>query len=307
MLISEVAKMSPTERFLYWIVERHAIHTRRLAGRPKPWTDDSVLQRYFFTNPYREHDKVTVWFRENVRGPMRDDPAVLFATVCFRWFNLPATGRLLMGADDLTGRSANLLKEWDEPEAVRRLTHAWQDGDNPVFTGAYMIKAGNGPRGSKIPAVCAAITQAWRRREYLVQMCREEGTLEGTWRELRHLPHIGGFMAYEVVTDLRHTALLENAPDINSWCNMGPGAKRGMNRLLGRPAEAHIKDKDWRSRCLELLAVCHEMLPASMPKFEMRDVEHSLCETDKMERGIDLLVRGVDSGRLKRRYNGTAD
>ena len=51
------------------------------AGLPAPWTDDRILRDYYFTNVYRELDKTTVWFRENVRDPLRDDPRVIFATV----------------------------------------------------------------------------------------------------------------------------------------------------------------------------------------------------------------------------------
>jgi hypothetical protein len=84
MLVSKVSSLSTEARFLYWIRERHSIYLRRKAGKPKPWTDDAILQNYFFTNPYRENDKTTVWFRETIREPLRNDPRVLMATVIFQ-------------------------------------------------------------------------------------------------------------------------------------------------------------------------------------------------------------------------------
>ena len=42
----------------------------------------------------------------------------------------------------------------------------------------------------------------------------------------------GGFHSYEIVTDLRHTYLLENASDINLWANIGPGCRRGLARII---------------------------------------------------------------------------
>ncbi len=92
MLTTDVLKLTPTDRFLYWVRERHAITLRREAGAAKPWTDDEVLQNYFFTSPYRERDKTTTWFRTHVRDPLRDDPAVILATTIFRWFNHIPTG-----------------------------------------------------------------------------------------------------------------------------------------------------------------------------------------------------------------------
>ena len=159
MLNEKVAKLKPVDRFLYWIKERHSIYLKRQAGKPKPWTDDEVLQRYFFTNPYRENDKTTVWFRENIREPLRNKPEVLFATIAFRWFNRISTGELL--------QSHRLLTHWQQAKAVRVLEKARGDGLT-VFTGAYMIKAGNGPKGCKIGNVCNAITNIWKQRKRLV-------------------------------------------------------------------------------------------------------------------------------------------
>src|SRR4051812_37444375 len=106
MLTSQVKKLSPIDRFTYWISERHNIFKKRRAGKPAPWTDDEILQGYFFTNPYRENDKTTAWFRERVRNPLRDSHHVIMATVIFRWFNLISTGEML--------HRRGLLEVWDK-------------------------------------------------------------------------------------------------------------------------------------------------------------------------------------------------
>ena len=79
----------------YWIYERHRIHL--IKSTSKPWTLDPILRNYFFTNPFRENDKVTKWFAENIREPLRRYPEVLFATIAFRWYN-----HIEMGAELLT-------------------------------------------------------------------------------------------------------------------------------------------------------------------------------------------------------------
>jgi hypothetical protein len=115
MRTQDVLKLTPVEQALYFMRERHDIHLRRQAGLPKPWTDDEILQANFFTNPYRENDKTTAWFRANVRDPLRDDSAVLLATTIFRWFYFIPTAEVLMGG------STNLLLDWSEDEALARL------------------------------------------------------------------------------------------------------------------------------------------------------------------------------------------
>ena len=298
MKIADVAKMSPLDRFLYWVKERHNIFLRRRAGKPRPWTDDEVMQSVFFTNPYRENDKTTVWFRENVREPLRNDPKVLFAVIAFRWFNLSATGELLM-------TSPNLLLNWDEQDAINRLKEANRLG--PVFTGAFMIKVGNGPPGCKIPQVCQAISNVWQVRDHTLSQWRPDCTMEEAHKSLMKFRGLGGFMAYEIVCDLRYTYLLEDATDIDTWCNLGPGAARGLLRMTGQPLtiakSGRMRDtipkppKDWITRLQGILTTLKQRLP-KMPKFELREVEHSLCEWDKYERALS----GI--GRLKRLYQG---
>lgn len=287
-ITNPLENLSAESRFLYWIRERHQIYLRRKAGKPKPWTDDEVLQSYFFTNPYRENDKVTQWFRKNIRGPYRGSPIILFATIAFRWFNWPPTGQLL--------KDRSLLIYWNEEEA-RNLLRKKADAGEQVFTGAYMIsgKAYTGMR--KTDCVCKLLSKVWQERNLLLDQFEAATTLEEAHGHLLRFTGLGGFMAYEIVCDLRYTYLLENATDKLTWCNPGPGAKRGLNRLLARPLKQ--KPKDWQPQVIKLLKVARRRLP-KMPTLEMREIEHSLCEWDKYERAR------LQEGHMKRKYNGRA-
>lgn len=293
MKIEQVKQLTPVERFLYWIRERHQIYLRRKIGKPKPWTDDEILQRYFFTNPYRENDRVTVWFREYIREPLRNDPRVLFATVAFRWFNLPETGEIL--------HRLGLLTAWDSREVLEAL-RPLRDRGVKIFTGAYMI---NSPAGEpKLEAIVRRIDNVWKDAEHLSKVGWDsETTMQGVHETLTQYDGMGGFMAYEVVCDLRYTYLLENAPDKLTWCNPGPGAVRGLYRVLerefkkGSNASSPPIPKDWEEQTQKLLRLAQKKL-SRMPPFEMREIEMSLCEVDKYER----LLWG--DGKSKRKYNG---
>jgi hypothetical protein len=318
MRTAEVKKLKPLDQFLYWMRERHNVYLRRRAGAPKPWTDDEVLQSYFFTHPYRELDKVTVWFRENIREPLRNDRRVLFATVCFRWFNLPETGLVLMGNKQprlaqgrLINPGGSLLYDWDCDEVMKRLG-AVRDKGGQVFTGAFMI---NSPPGSpKLEAIVERVNNVWEGREELLEKIAPDGpssTYQGVSNALRYahecltkFPGLGGFMAYEVVCDLRYTYLLEKAPDKLTWCNPGPGCIRGIYRLRGMDfpkgnnSTSPPRPRDAMEYLQELLAIARRKL-VGMPPLEMREIEHSLCEYDKYSRALE------GDGKLKRRYNGS--
>lgn len=172
-----------------------------------------------------------------------------------------------------------------------------------------MIKAGNGPPGCKIPNVCKAITNIWKERKRLVGLCKKDCRLEALHSELVKFPHLGGFMAYEIVCDLRYTKLLRNASDILTWSNLGPGAARGLQRLRGIPIKVPrtgMKDarpkppKDWLEIFQTLRMKVNETLPENVKLFELREIEHSLCEYDKYERIL------FGQGRSKRKYNGVS-
>lgn len=305
MKTKDVKKLKPKQRFLYWIRERHAIYEKKEAGLPRPWTDDEVLQRYFFTNPYRENDRVTKWFKQHIREPLRGSGEVLFATIAFRWFNKPETGQvLLQGAKGPLGPDC-LLRNWRTPVAKSRLNKLSNNGRQAVFTGAYIIMSPQGTK--KIDGICGLVGDMWKARHRLLEVAREEGTLEGLWRSLITYPYLGGFMAYEIVTDIRHTDLLKDAPDVDTWCNPGPGCCRGLLRVLGQTPPTNKTGGTKRhglklppgtqETMLGLLQLVRKNLP-HMPKFEMREVEHSLCEFDKYERML------WEQGRSKRMYNG---
>jgi len=266
--------------------EREAIRRRRLTGAPPPWTTHTIFACWKFCNVNREHDKTTAWFREHVRSKLTGIAAVE-ATFIFRWFNRIETGEIIK---DL------LLTGWDTAEARRRLV-----GVKPCFTGAYIIKS---PQGySKLDGVLWTIDRA---REQLPAMVPAWGaSLRAAWEDLRTLQYMGNFNSYEVVTDLRWTPVLSGAADINTWAAAGPGCARGLGWVhYGEPAHFNY-NTDCGQRALlahmrDLLALSREPAhwPAEYEPWEMREVEHWLCEAWKY-------VRCRDHGQPPRsRYRG---
>jgi hypothetical protein len=295
------------DRFFDFAHERHSIYLRRAAGEARPWTEDSILDTYRFTNVYRELDATTVWFREKVRDPLAREPEVLLATVLFRWFNRTTTGEALFL--QRTGDNGRVLTPFEHilsPSAkfdwslVRQAIINYC-GKGPYVTGAYIIKTPDGY--DKIDGVLKCVewfmkqkpsfsytsSVDWRllSERMLSSPLSDEHTLENTWNWLRQFSFLGDFMAYEIVTDLRHTDLLRSAPDIMTWANPGPGAMRGLNRLHERPLNHKMKKRLFVDEMRELLCLSQEgSWPNSdqYPALEMRDIEHTLCEFDKYER-----------------------
>lgn len=294
-----------------WMTERHRIWERREKGTPKPWTEDPVLRSYRFCNVFRELDTTTIWIRKNIREPFSDHPNLWFMLAVARTINHVPTLREMIET-----------KVWPsddgfEPSWMTVLLDHRKARGEQVYTGAYMIRAESDPKKSwyswsKQRYIAEIVLgRLWEDRDEWRDLLREDhrppNTLAGIWNFMTRNPRYvgwGPFMSYEVVTDLRWTRYLRDAPDIMTWANAGPGALRGLSLLenygaLGKRPEPKLAL--WMMReLLQLTQVDTEALPRDFPKLEMRDIEHSLCEYDKYER----VKRG--EGKPRSRYDGGA-
>lgn len=272
-------------RLWYWMTERHLIWERRQKGLPKPWTKDPVLQQYRFCNVFRELDTTTIWIRQHWREPYAQHKNLWFAMAVARLFNHVPTLAAI-----------GFPERW-EPVKVAKKLRARKEKGEKIFTSAYMLTGTLG--GDKIGQVVdKVLTPLYKDKVQLDNRFERQSTLEDAFYQFNNRPGIGRFLAYEIVTDLRHTRYLRNAPDIMTWANAGPGAKRGLNRYFGRPVETPIGAISALEEMRFLLDIAPEHLPEKFPKLELRDIEHSLCEYDKYMRAF------TGEGRPKQKYDG---
>jgi hypothetical protein len=275
----------------YWMKERHKIYERRFVEkRDPPWTDDPILREFKFTNVYRELDRVTHWMRRYWTSP-NDDPTrpdlMLFNCALFRVFG--------------TIEAAQVIG-WQRGRFDWRTTAAkaekYRQTEGKLFTSAYIITnavRGTNPTHAKTRVVSEGILKPlWEQKRELAARMVESQSLEKSWELLGELSGFGGqgFIAYEVITDLRHTSVLRGASDIYTWANAGPGARRMLNVLFGR----ELRFRPPKSQTLSEMQVLQERLkeelvPGDLPTLEIRDVEHSLCETFKYWRTLKQFGR----------------
>lgn len=254
--------------------ERYNIYSRRRMGL-QPWTKDPIFQKYKFCNLFREQDKVTVWLRKNWREPYADHPNLPFAMALARLINWPPT---LV--------EIGFPKRW-HPDKVLGVLHRRKFEGEKIYTGAYLL--GSCPKGSEraIYLVNDVLTPLHRALSPAFWMI-DNNSLEDVWKWLRSQRGLGDFLAYEVVSDLRHTKYLRNASDIMTWANAGPGTLRGLTRLWGyQPKTRQISGYSFPKK--NALEAMQNLLTKSQearwklntPSWEMRDVEHWLCEYSK--------------------------
>lgn len=151
----------------------------------------------------------------------------------------------------------------------------------------------------------------WERRYDIVRAAEDGYSWQQVVRAIMTVPNYGGtgFLAKELAQDLLKTPLFctwnsangswENrCQDLNDWCPVGPGARRALNRLHGRPTKENCYSSSravQESFVQELLDVYAQrqlfwnpshMIDDWYPSGELtlHDVQFQLCEFDKYER-----------------------
>lgn len=300
-------------KFFEYARLREEARVRKMAGVPKgQQSSDPILNRYSFCNVRREDDKTTIWCRKHVREAYANSARVLPAIVAFRMFNRIDVGEAMFCQHDMfDGENAfDRMMQSSVLGDVRILRRAILSlkPSGPYATGAYIISS---PAGySKLDGILEVIrrfltghadypglgTVGWMD---VVQYLDDNRTrpsklrLEDTWEWLRQFDYFGKFHAYEIVTDLRHTRLLRRASDVMTWASPGPGCQRGLNFVFGREQGTRVSADQMLREMRVILDQSSNprCWPQSWPKWEMREVEHWLCETWKIQKVVQGLGR----------------
>ena len=275
----------------YWMHERENIRLKRKAGLPSPWTSDKILLTYKFCNVFRRYDRVTQHYLSWIK-PLLANPAnkqaglVIFNTIMYRLFNWPPTL-------DAIG----LVREWDAEDMLVKLT-ALNRVAPKLFGSAYMVT--NAFHSiPKHELVVKALDKVMMDLDKLAE-ASSFNSVEKMTKALTRFFMIGPFLAYEIATDLTYGYVLAGAKDIDTWANAGPGAQRGLNRLHGNPIKQPWKEKDALAEMRSLLEKARALWPPQWrEKLHLREIEHSLCETDKYMRAL------LGEGRPKTKFRPT--
>lgn len=274
------------EEFLAFVTERHLIHLRRASCPPPgPLTEDPILAQYRFCNIYRELDTVTRWLAAEWREPHADDPDLWFAFVVARHMNnIPFLSAL--GGPPLPWRPDH-YKAVAEDRAAR---------GEQLFSGAYMI--GTRHTGSKADYLADMVfTPLWAAREKLRPLPGD--TLTGFHMALGVFYGLASFMSAQVIADVKYTEPLRSAADWHTFAASGPGSKKGLNAVLGKPFGAPWREDEFRLRLTDLReAILPHFRELGWEEPHAQDVQNMLCEFFKYEKAR------LQLGRPKQLFRG---
>lgn len=227
-------------RYLYqFIVKRYKIHLRKdIQGLPSPWTKDSVLQEYRFTNVRREHDRETKWLIKNITSNLDlSYPDKLLNCILFRLYNKHETSELI--SQPIPFDEYKSSGGWD-PEWYRALFEAAQveDPHRVFFTGAFIT--GGLKRALKWylpkddPKNSMEMRVLWFMKvlidDDIVSNINSAANQKEVFKTLCSYDGLGEFLSYQIFVDM---AYIEEFPfSENEFTVAGPGCKMGLSLLF---------------------------------------------------------------------------
>lgn len=254
---------------IFWetAAERQKIFYRKLAGET-PLSSDPIFLKFKFCNVYRASDRVSQFLIKNViyDGKKRNKRETLFRIFLFRLLNKIETWEKL-GEVNLSS-----LNEIDQ-----KLDTFKKEG--PIYGNAFILCAnkvfGFEEKHKNHLKLLEEVFVKNKNRKIL-----NSKSLRELFLNLRELPLIGDFMAYQLAIDFNYSPIFNF--DENDFVMPGPGAKRGIEKAFG-------KTKDYEKIIMEMVKNQDREFGRLGLDFKnlwgrpMKaiDVQNWWCETDK--------------------------
>jgi hypothetical protein len=302
-IISKSLPATPTVVYdTYWrfAAERQAIFFARMKASPPPWTSDPILRAHKFTNCYRASDRVSQYLIKYVIYSGSQKPAeVFFRTLLFKLFNKIETWELLTAN---FGEVAYADYSFDRYDAV--LTRAIDSGSR-IYSAAYIMPSG-GPSSpfSKKHRMHLTLLEQMMKDE-LYKKLADSSSMANAFALLRSYPSIGDFLAYQYITDLNYSNLLDFSE--MEFVVPGPGARDGIRKCfsgLGGLDESGIirMVTDRQENEFERLELSFKSLWGR--PLQLIDCQNIFCEVDKYARVKHPEVSGVTGRqRIKQKFS----
>jgi hypothetical protein len=233
MSLTIIPRSSPKPRekiaaiYWYFASERQRIFERRVAGIPRPWTQDPILQTFKFCNVFRAADRVSQYMvREVACSAERVSPEDrIFQIVAFRTFSKEDTWnsiRLILG------RAPTLddLRDGAFAAAVNK-TRLSLGG---LYTAAFILCASPAYGHTVKHLNHLDLFKDMFLKRSLAQRIQDAPSLASVFDLLRSFPLMGDFMSYQIAIDLNYSSLLPFSE--NEFTRPGPGAVRGIRKVF---------------------------------------------------------------------------
>jgi len=266
-----------------------------------PWSSDPIFLRFRFTNVYRVADRVSQFLVRHVQadGP-QDHRSLFFRTILFKLFNRIDTWQLL---ESVVGPIHPETYEYSAFDRV--LSEAMAQGRR-IYSAAYIMPSG-GVEGSRKHQMHLRLLESMMKDD-LPSRLSDTRSMQAAFELVRSYPTIGDFLAYQYVTDLNYSGLLDFSE--MEFVTAGPGARSGIQKCFADRGSysdpdlirwmAEHQQEEFSRRGIEFQTLWGRPL-------QLIDCQNLFCEVDKYARIHHPGVPGLSSRvRIKQEYRYNA-
>lgn len=286
----------------YWkfAAMRQEVFFNRMSRSDSPWTDDSIIQKYKFTNAYRASDRVSQYLirhviYENEHYTPEDQ---CFRILFFKLFNKIETWNYVKDAlGEITYSSYNY-------DIYNDLLLKKIESKDKIYSAAYIMPSGKS---------CFGFDKKHQNNLKLLEHMMQTGfskkiaeakSLKELYEVLLSYPTLGKFLAFQFAIDINYSELCDFSE--MSFVIAGPGAQNGIKKcfgdLKGYKYEDIIKyvavrqNEEFEKRGIHFKSLFGREL-------QLIDCQNLFCETDKYARVAHPDICGVnDRKRIKQQY-----
>lgn len=259
-------------KFWYWIRQREQIRILKEKypeGIEGGYSSDPIFNTYHFCNVRREDDRGTKEIRAVVQHyfPVEDTDMATISCLptiylMARLFNHAPTLELVLLATD---HGASIEEAFEQLKEYR-------DAGNKIFNPAYVVSTA-GEAMDKIDYVLRLVLAAQR-------VIIPTDSLAAAHAALSSIAGLGGtgFLAGQVVADLRNDRYLVAAAAEKDWCCPGPGSMQGLDFMY----ESATTKGNFHNRIVAL----YTEMPDDIwdMNIHAQDLQNCLCEFGKYMR-----------------------
>jgi len=287
----------------YWkfAALRQEVFFNRFEGKIFPWSEDTVLNQYKFTNAYRASDRVSQYLIKNIiynKNLPESPKEILFRILLFKLFNKIETWELLSSKLGFLTFEDYRFKHYDDI-----LNNAINNG-NRIYSAAYIMPSGGSYFGYK-----RKHTNHLKLIEFILESETEKKlmsskTMQEAFEILKGFPGFGDFLAYQLLIDINYSTLLNFSE--SEFVVPGPGAKGGISKCFTDTAglsEVELIKLVTDRQEYEFARLDLNFKTLWGRPLQLIDCQNLFCEVDKYARVKHPEIRGnSDRTRIKQTF-----
>ena len=297
--LNKPKKSKVYDTYWHFAVKRQEVFKKKQKDFRGPWTEDSIIRNYRFTNVFRASDRVSQFLISLQYSSPEDIKNIFFRTMLFKIFNKIETYEFLEKELGDINYETFSFQKYDSLllGQMQKLTS--------IYSGAYIMPSAGNVFGYKYKHSNHLALLSMMMDDEVYIKITECNKLEDIYKLIISYPSLGTFLAFQYTIDLNYSTL-SNFSEMD-FVVAGPGAKNGILKCFDSLGDYNFNDiikmmaDEQENECTRLNIELPTLWGRSL---QLIDCQNLFCEVDKYLRVSNPEVIGNSlRKRIKQKYS----